>query len=307
MNLNNVKIAFLGTPRFASSILEDLVKSGFEIVAVYTKPDTASGRNKTTKISEVKEIATKYNLPIFQPVDKLELEELLSTQKPDLLVVAAYGLILTTKTLEAPKHGALNVHGSLLPKYRGASPVTASILNGDEKTGISIIKVTPGMDEGPILQISPHETKIEPNDTTESLMNKMALLGSKAIIEAIPKYIQGEVKLIEQINSEATYCKMISKNDGVIDFNKSATQIEREIRAYYPWPKSQLIYKDKKYIILKALVSGVTIEPGIIKNIDNKLILGLSNSSIEILVIQPEGKKPMSARDFINGYNILQN
>jgi methionyl-tRNA formyltransferase len=304
VNQNNIKIAFLGTPKFAASILEDLVKAGFNIVGVYTKPDTTSGRNKKPKISEVKEAALKYNLPVFQPVNKLELEVLIIKSKPDLLVVAAYGLILTTKTLEAPKYGALNVHGSLLPKYRGASPVASAILNGEQKTGISIIKVTPGMDEGPILQISPHEAQIEPDDTTESLMDKMATLGSEAIIEAIPKYIQDEVELIEQIGPDATYCKMIAKEDGVIDFNKSASQIEKEVRAYYPWPKSQLIYKNKKYIILKALVSDLTIEPGIIKNIDNKLILGLKDSSLEILLIQPEGKKPMKAKDFLNGYNI---
>jgi methionyl-tRNA formyltransferase len=297
-------ILFMGTPEFAATALRKLVESGFNVIGVVTRPDTHKGRGGHKGFSEVKTAALKLKLPFFQPENKTELTKIVQNSNPELVVVAAYGMIVPKEVLEIPKYGALNIHGSLLPAYRGASPITEAILNGDDKTGITIMKMTVGMDEGPI--IKKVKVKIKNNHTTETLTEEMAELGANAIVETIPGWISGELKGTPQNDTKATYCKKIVKEDGHIDWHKPAEQVERMVRAYTPWPTAYTFVEEQRIKIISsrhceekcdAAISDI----GILHFESGHIYVGTGDGTLEILELQPEGKKPMSARDFING------
>jgi len=297
-------ILFMGTPQFAATALHGLVDAGFTVIGVITQPDTAKGRAGTPTPSEVAVEAIKTNIQTFKPTNKTELTEIVTKLKPDLIVVAAYGMIIPQTVLDIPKYGALNIHGSLLPKYRGASPISEAILSGDPETGITIMQMSAGMDEGDV--ISSFELRISNEDTTASLTVKMADLGAKAIVETIPGWISGKLQATPQDNKLVTTCRKITKEDGHIDWSQPAIQIERMVRAYYPWPTAYAFIGGKR---LKFTLSRLCEEPcdaaisvaGTLRFADNHLYVGTGEGTLEILELQPEGKKPMSARDFING------
>jgi len=302
---NIPNILFMGTPQFAAESLQGLIDAGFHMVGVITQPDTAKGRSGKLASSAVKVEAINAAIPVFQPQNKAELTEIVASIAPDLIVVAAYGMIIPQAVLDIPKYGALNIHGSLLPKYRGASPISEAILSGDEETGITIMKMSAGMDEGDV--ITNYQLPITNEDTTGSLTERMAELGAKAIVETIPGWISGELKATPQNDAEATICRKITKEDGHIDWSLPATQIERMVRAYNPWPTAYSYIDGKRLKILKSqirhpeLVSGSHEGVGTLHFIENKIYVGTGEGVLEILELQPEGKNPMTARDFING------
>lgn len=333
-------ILFMGTPSFAATALVGLVEAGFNIMAVITQPDKKSGRGSSSKVEPCKVQgatlleAKSYNIPIYQPFNKAELTEIVQKLQPELIVVAAYGMIIPQAVLDIPKFGALNIHGSLLPKYRGASPISEAILNGDSETGVTIMQMSAGMDEGPIIKqyklpiFSPHshpeqregsqdsppcceagsvtQNDNEEWDTTGSLTQKMADLGAKAIVETIPLWISGKLKAIPQHNDQATYCKKITKEDGHIDWDKPAIQIERMIRAYNPWPTAYAFIDEKRVKIISARHceepgDAAISNSGVLYFQSGHIYIGTNGGTLEILELQPEGKKPMLAKDFING------
>jgi len=303
MKTSSPSILFMGTPAFAATALLGLVEAGFNVIGVITQPDKQSGRGGKISPSEVKIVADKHKIPVFQPETKDSLVMVVGKQKPELIVVAAYGMIVPQAVLDIPKHGALNIHGSLLPQYRGASPITEAILNGETETGITIMKMSAGMDEGPI--ISNYQLPISKDDTTESLTKKMATLGALAIVETIPGWISGALEATPQNESLATYCKKVTKEDGHIDWNESAKKIERMVRAYTPWPTAYSFVGGLRIKLLKTVwipaSAGMTNKIGKLTFENGHIYVGTGDGILEIIELQPEGKKPMSAKDFING------
>jgi methionyl-tRNA formyltransferase len=279
MNKKNTKIVFLGTPEFGVKPLQTLVETGFNIIGVITAPDKPVGRKMILTPPPAKTEAQKYNLPIFQPKDKNELLGIMKKLRPDLAVVAAFGMIFTKEILEIPKYGFLNIHASLLPRWRGASPIQSAILAGDDKTGITIMSVNEKMDEGPILAKS--EIQSTKSETYKELEKKLAESGAELLIETVPKWVDGEIKSQEQDDSEATYCKKITKGDGLIDLEKEPPEIiERKIRALTPWPGTYTFIDGKRLIITQAEIK---------------------NDLFKIKRVKPEGKNEMDFMDYLKG------
>lgn len=273
--MENPRIIFIGTPEFGAIILEKLVLANYKPVLVITNPDEPVGRKQVLTPPPVKLIAQKYGIPVIQ---KLEIKE-----NPDLIIVAAYGKIIPKEILNTAKYGAINVHPSLLPKYRGASPIQTAILNGDKKTGVTIMLMDEKMDHGPILMNK--EFGIMNNDSYKTLSEKLANMGAVLLIETIPRYLDREITPKEQEHSKATFTKIIKKDDGLIDWSKKPEDIERQIRAFNPWPGSfTFVEKNGKKLRVKILEAEV---------LDNKLV---------IKKVQPEGKKEMPYEEYLLGY-----
>ncbi len=309
----------MGTPELSAVGLKTLLDSDFfDICAVITKKDTPAGRNMQVHKSAVKVLTEKYNqdnkknIPVLQPEKLKDIKEQIKEINPELIVVIAYGKILSSETLNIPKYGCVNVHASLLPKYRGASCVPAPILNGDELSGITIMKMDEGMDTGPI--IKKLEIKLSDDETSTSLMEKIIKLSEENLVPTLIEYLEGNIKPQEQDESLASYVEMIEKEDGHLDFkNESAEVIERRVRAYYPWPGTYaFIEKDslpKDKILFKILqvsnnfINAPQAEAGKIFLQDNNLAIGCQDKAIIIERLQLEGKKPMSAQDFLQGNN----
>jgi len=258
-----MKIIFMGTPEFGAIILEGLCQSEYKPILVITAPDKPAGRKQIITFLPVKIVAQKYNIPVSQPISlkNSSCVDFLIEKGPDLIVVAAYGQILPKEILEIPQYGCLNVHPSLLPKYRGSSPIQYTILNGDKETGVTIILMDEKMDHGPILAARelefsifnyPSEARVGDEGEAFSdlqfsnLHDKLADLGAKLLIETIPKWLAREIKPKPQDDSKATYTKILKKEDGKIDWKKSAEEIERQIRAFELWPGSFTIWEKIK-------------------------------------------------------------
>jgi methionyl-tRNA formyltransferase len=287
--MENPRIIFIGTPEFGAIILEKLIKANFAPVLVVTTPDKPVGRKQVVTPPPVKIMAQKYNIQIEQPERIKNYESRIKELNPDLIIVAAYGQIVPKRILDIPRYGCLNVHPSLLPKYRGASPIQTTILNGDEKTGVTIMLMDKKMDHGQILAQQELEIPIT-NIQFPNLQNKLANLGAELLIDTIPKYINGEIKPKEQDHSQATFTKIIKKEDGLIDWSKKPEEIERQIRAFNPWPSTfTFIKKDDKQIRVKVLEAEIK---------DNKLV---------IKKVQLEGKKPMPYEEYLRTYPKLIN
>ena len=231
-----MRIVFLGTSEFALPALRRLVESEYEIAGVYTQPDRPAGRGRHDRPSPVKEMALQYGLPVFQPPRISAPESLaeLAALKPNVMVAAAYGQILRQPALDVAPLGVLNIHPSLLPRYRGASPVAAAILNGDSETGVSIMLMVLALDEGPV--VSQRRVAIDPSDTTGTLTRRLAEEGADLLLETLPGYVDGALWPQQQDDSLASYVSMVQKEDGLIDWALPATQIWRRVRAYNPWP-----------------------------------------------------------------------
>lgn len=303
------KVVFMGTPEFAVPSLTALLNDAqFEIVAVVTQPNKPVGRKQVITPSPVKVLAQKKGIVVLQPVKVKtgvgfwnELREL----KPDVIVVAAYGRILPQEILDIPPKGIVNVHASFLPKYRGASPISASILNGDSETGVTIMKMELAMDTGEIIAKS-QSVAISPTDTTATLTEKLAEVGAQTLIEGLPKYLNGEITPQPQDNQKATYVKLIKKEDGLIDWHNNEEHIARQTRAYFPWPSAYTRLslgsaRDTSQLvkILSAEVNPSVENPkGTIAKIDGRLYIG----RLKISQLQLAGKKPMDGKAFLSGY-----
>lgn len=302
------KIIFIGTPDFAVPSLNKLIKAKYNIIAVITQPDKKVGRKQEIVHSPVKKFALKHNIPLLQPQKIKEIENEINELKPDIIITAAYGQIMPKIILNIPKFGCINIHGSLLPKYRGASPIQYAILKGEEKTGVTIIEMNERMDEGRI--ISQREIKIENTDTTASMHDKLSDSGANLLLETLPKIFNKKITYIPQDDSKASYTKILVKEDGKIDWNKSAQEIEMMIRAFYPWPNAHAKLESKRLKIIKAKVYKIknNLSPGSIFKANNEnLAVKCGQDALILEKIQLEGKKGASGPEFLRGHQDIIN
>lgn len=311
-----MKIVFLGTPEFAVPCLRELYKAGHEIAAVFSQPDRPSGRGYKLKSPPVKEFSLENKLPVFQP-EKIKSEEAIRTLKdisPDIIVVVAYGQILPQTILDIPKYGCINVHASLLPKYRGAAPINWALINGEKITGVTTMFMDAGLDTGDILLKS--ELLIEKSDTAGSLFVKLAELGSKLIVETLSKIEKNEIIRIPQDNKDSSYASLLSREQSRIDWNKPSFEINNLIRGLNPWPVAWTTLNNKKIKIFKAAYSedaSKTLNendetgkiPGVItKSSKDSFIVSCSIGELEILELQAENEKKMKATEYLKGHRI---
>jgi len=299
-----INIAFFGTHDFAVEILQGLIDDpNINIEVVITQADKPVGRKKIITPPPIKILAQKYNLKIKQPESLKDF--ILEISNLDLNIVCQYGKIIPPHILNYPEYKTLNVHTSLLPKYRGASPIQSAILNGEDKTGITIMLMDDELDHGPILaQI---EVRIDKDDNYSTLSIKMAKKGKILLLNTIPAWINGEIKPQTQDENQKTLCYQITKEDGQINWNNFAKQIYNQYRAYYVWPGIWTIWQNKRIKFLNIVLSDIILSPGQIKVEDKKIFIGTKNESIEVTKLQIEGKKPMTAPEFLNGYPDFKN
>ena len=299
--MKDMRIVFMGTPDFAAAILERLVETGRNVVGVFSQPDKPVGRKQIVTPTATKVVAEKYGIPVFQPAklrDGTALE-IMKELSPDLTVVAAYGKILPKEIIDVSPLGNVNVHGSLLPKYRGAAPIQWSVINGDKVTGVTTMYMAEGMDTGDmILKL---ETKIGEDETSGELFERLAKLGADSIEKTLELFDKGEVPREAQDESEATYAPMLKKEMGEIDFTKPAGEIKNLVRGMSPWPTAYAFLDGKSIKIHKAAaVSGFSGAPGELLD-EKRFIVACGDGAIEFLSVQPEGKSQMSGADFIRG------
>jgi methionyl-tRNA formyltransferase len=295
------KIVFMGTPEIAATVLRKLLESGIKPQAVVTRPDKPKGRGGQISESPVKQLAIKKNIPVFQPLNKAELAEITSELKPDLVIVAAFGMMLPDAVFETPKFKAINVHPSLLPLYRGPAPIEGPILSGDKKTGVSIMLISAGMDEGDILV--QEEVTLSGAETAPELEKKLADLGGKMLVEVIPEWINGIVKPVKQDDSKATYTKLIKKEEGKINWeSESAEDIERKSRALEPWPGVYSFWNAKKIDFYDIEISDQKLKPGMVAVKDGKILVGTKTTGVSPAALKIEGKNKISSADFLRGY-----
>lgn len=301
-----MKIMFMGTPDFALEILKSLHESAHEVTAVVTRPDKPKGRGYSVQPSPVKIYAESKNLPVYQPKSLRgdEFYNLIREISPDVIVVAAYGNFLPLNVLEFPKYGCINVHASILPKYRGAAPIQRAIMNGETVTGVTIMQMNEGIDTGDMLSFA--EIDILPDDNFQDVHEKLAVAGSVALLKTIEKIGCGEINPIKQNDEEMTYAPKIEKFEYVIDFTLSAVDVHNKIRALSPFP---LAYSKLNGKILKFVSSKINMNvsgmSGTVLAIENGVItVACGIGAIDILTLIPEGKKKMSASDYINGRKI---
>jgi len=297
------RLVFMGTPEFAVPVLEALVGQ-YQVVAVVTQPDRTAGRGRGVKSSPVKKTAWAHDLLVLQPPSlrrpeaAVELREL----APDVIVVAAFGQILPPEVLAIPAQGCLNVHASLLPRYRGAAPIAAAILAGEEQTGVTLMLMDEGMDTGPIL--AQVKCKIEPHDTTGSLSVKLAHLGADLLVETLPRWLDGRIVPQPQDDSRATYCQTTTKKDGLIDWSLPATALWLRVRAYHPWPGTYTYWRGKLLKILRARPAKIRPsgeEPGRVISLDDGVAVVTGTGALLLEEIQLAGKKALTAQEFIRG------
>jgi len=299
-----MRIVFMGTPEFAVAPLEILMLNRAEVVAVYTQPDRAAGRGRVLVAPPVKTIAQKWGLPVYQPqtLKSGEEREVLAALKPDVVVVAAFGQIFTQAVLELPARGFLNIHPSLLPLYRGVSPVPAAILNGDAFTGVSIMLLDRGVDTGPILAQA--AVAITDWDTTGTLTEKLSRIGGQMLLEVLPRWVRGDIAPRAQGPAAASYTRMITKQDGEIDWTRPAIDVWRRVRAYQPWPAGYTRWQGKQVKIIEAaVVPGQTDKPGRVVPLVGETAFGVETGSgiLGVVRLQVEGKRVMTSGEFLRG------
>ena len=297
-----MKIIFFGTPEFAVPSLKMLVHTkGIEIVSVVTQPDKAIGRKQVITPPPVKKTALELGIEVIQPKTSKRLLESLKNVQVDFFVVIAYGMIIPEELLKTPRYGCVNVHASLLPKYRGASPIHESLLNGDKETGISIIKLDKELDHGDIFFIK--RIKIEEKDTFPFLNNKLSETSSFILPLVLNDIMTGKLPPIPQNHKNATFCRKIEKDEGKINWTeKTAENIKNMIRAYTPWPSVYTTINNKTIKILEADTAEENITPGKFLVENNTVKIGTKKGCLIPKVIQVEGKKPMDIKSFLNGY-----
>lgn len=294
------KIVFMGSPDFAVPALQALA-AHYSIVGVVTQPDRPSGRGLALTPPAVKSAALQLGLPIIQP-EKLRAPEAfaqLQAWAPDLIVVSAFGQILRQNVLDLPRLGCLNIHASLLPRHRGAAPIQAAILAGDERTGITIMKMDAGLDTGPML--SQRAIPISPDDTGGSLFEQLSQLGAGLLLEILPGYLAGQIVPQPQPADGATYFGILKKEDGLLDFNLPAQDLERKIRAFSPWPGTYMQWNGAPLKIHRAHVAQGQSQPGARLVVENLPAVAAVDGLIVLDELQPAGKKPMPGKAFLAG------
>jgi methionyl-tRNA formyltransferase len=301
-----LRVVFMGSPEFAVPSLEQLVLNGYEVAAVYVQPDRPAGRGRLLAEPPVKSAALKLGLTVIQP-ETLRTPEVitrLAAFTPDVIVVCAYGQILPKGVLEIPPYKCLNVHFSLLPKYRGASPVAAALLAGDEFSGVTIMLLEPRLDTGPVLAQA--AVGISPADDAGTLTSKLGSVGASFLLEALTAWRRNEIRPFPQDENKATYFSQIKKGDGLIDWSLSAPDIARRVRAFNPWPGCYTMWRGKQLKILAAEPLPQTESPGpglvaLLPGRGDELIIGAGKGALKVLRLQLEGKKAVSAAEFLRG------
>ena len=297
-----LRLAFAGTPEISRIVLEELINVGQHSVdVVLTQPDRPAGRGRKLKQSEVKLCALENNISVLQPETSKELTSD-RLKDCDLILVVAYGLLLTPEILATPKYGCINIHGSLLPRWRGAAPIQRAIEEGDNETGITIMQMDSGLDTGPILE--QFVCSISPNDTAKTLHDRLAIMSAKKINESLFKIVKHQTNAIKQDNSKATYAKKISKQDAKIDWSQSAIELERKIRAFNPFPIAHTVINNINVRIWEAEIkrSSEDLVVGTLLNNKTGISIMTGKDVLTITRLQLPGKRPMSAIDFLNGH-----
>ena len=298
------KIVFMGTPNFSVPILKSIYKNNFLVEAVYTQPPKKSQRGQKINKSPINKIAENLGITCRVPnilKDNKEEYEFLKKLNPDIVIVVAYGQIIPKEFIEICKLGFINVHGSILPKWRGAAPIQRSIINLDKETGISIMKISEKLDSGPVCGV--YKIKINPNDNTQEISKKLSLLASEKIIIEIKDILEGKAKFVEQNHTQATYAKKITKSEGLIDWADSPEKIIGKVNGLFPVPGAFFIYNEERYKVLKAEITKNKGQIGEVLTNDLEIACG-DNQSLRILKIQRQGKKPQDIKEFILGSQI---
>ncbi len=300
----SLSLVFCGTPQFAVPTLEKLVDAGFRVQLVVTQPDRPKGRGLELVPSPVKQSAVKRNLPITQP-DRIKTNEEFRSQltalKPDAIIVVGYGRIIPQWMLDLPPLGNINLHASLLPKYRGAAPIQWAIAKGETETGVTTMRIDASLDTGDILL--QQQLSIAPDDTSETLAPRLASIGADLMVETLRGLKAGTIQPRRQDDSQASLAPILKKEDGLVDFSRSAEEIFNRIRGFQPWPGAHTKFRDKNLQIIKARPADPTLSPGELHAAADRLVVGCGHkTSLELLELQLEGKKRTSAADFIRGY-----
>ena len=299
-----LKIIFMGTPEFSVPTLKALIDQNYEVLMVYTQPPKKSKRGQKVNISPIQSFSEKKNIPFRSPETLNNNEyEFIKNLSADLGVVVAYGKLIPINILEATKLGFLNIHASLLPKWRGAAPIQRSIMNGDKKTGISIMKIQEKLDSGPIM--ASHELELNSNSTYGEVEKKLSDVGANLLIECLQTIEKGNSKFVEQLHSEATYAKKINKKEAKIDWNSNADKIVAHIHGLNPNPGAWFEFQKERIKVWKAKKLLLNGRPGTV--LDENLTVACQSNSIQILEIQREGKNKQSTKDFLLGKKISQN
>jgi methionyl-tRNA formyltransferase len=302
-----MRVVFLGTPTFAVPTLHALVGAGHDVVAVYTQPDRPKGRGKQVAASPVKEAALELNLPVRQP-DRIRRPEnvaALAELQPDLMVVVGYGQIIPQGIIDIPQHGILNVHASLLPKYRGAAPIQWAIANGEATTGVTIMRIDAGLDTGDMLL--KWETPIIPDETSPQLIERLAPAGAELLIEAIQEIEAGTAQYEPQNDDLATYAPILKKEDGLIDWQRSALKIYNRLRGFSPWPGAYTTVRGQTLHVVRAAIADRDPhgDPGTVQADKRRLFVTCGESTtLELLELQLEGKKRLPVEAFLNGFSL---
>lgn len=300
-----MRVIFMGTPDFAVGTLEAIIEAGHEVVLAVTQPDKPKGRSGSLQFPPVKECAIAHNIPVFQPVKIREQKNIDELKKydPDIIIVVAFGQIVSKEILDMPRYGCVNVHASLLPKYRGAAPIQWAVINGDEITGVTTQRMDVGVDTGDIIETA--QLRIAEDETGGSLFDKLAMVGAKLCVSTMEKIEKGEATYTPQKEEEATHTKKIEKELGNVDWSKSAKEIECLIRGLNPWPSAytHLNGKTLKLWLAKVIDESSTLTPGtIVKVTKNEILVQTGAGMLSLLEVQLEGKKRMPVDAFLRGY-----
>ncbi|AJS57862.1 methionyl-tRNA formyltransferase [Paenibacillus sp. IHBB 10380] len=309
-----MNIVFMGTPAFAVPSLRRLIKEGYNVVAVVTQPDRPQGRKKVLTPTPVKEVALEFGLPVLQPqrMRSPEAVEQLAVYQPDLIVTAAYGQILPKAVLDMPRLGCVNIHGSLLPKYRGGAPIQRSIINGETVTGITLMYMAEGLDTGDM--ISQIEIPIEDHDTSGSVFEKLSEVGASLLQRELPLLLEGRVTAIPQNDEESTYAPNLKREDEKIDWNRSSRDIYNQIRGLLPFSGAFTIWEDEVFKVWEALVptgpsseGTSSIVPGTVLQLSSEGIeVATADGSLRLIKVQPSGKKVLEVDSFLRGTSMAK-
>lgn len=298
-----MRIVFMGTPDIAATCLKKILEDGFDVVGVYTQPDRPKGRGMKLVASPVKEVAMEHGLPVFQPENFREEASVqqLRQLKPDVVAVVAYGRILPQKVLDIPAKGCINIHASVLPKYRGSAPYQWAVLDGCKETGVTAMYLCREMDAGDIIEVS--KTKIGPDETAGELLDRLAVLGAQLLSKTLGRMAAGNVERTEQDHGAATYAPMLDKTMCPIDWNKTAQQVHDHVRGMNPWPVATMELMGNKFkVYATAIVPGKG-EPGAVLGLTKTgLVMACGEGAVEIRILQAEGGKRMAAPDYFRGH-----
>lgn len=298
-----MRVVFMGTPDIAATCLKKILANGFEVVGVYTQPDRPKGRGMKMVYSPVKEVALAAGIPVFQPENFREEASVqqLRDLEPDICAVVAYGRILPQKVLDVPKRGCINIHASILPKYRGSAPYQWAVLDGLEETGVTAMYLTREMDAGDIIDVS--RTPIGENETAGELLDRLAVLGADLLSKTLSRFAQGEVKGTAQDASQVSYAPLLDKSMSPIDWTKTAQQVHNHVRGLHPWPVATMEIQGKLFKVHATRVAEGSGAPGQILGLSKTgLLVACGEGAVEVLSLQAEGGKRMSAPDYFRGH-----